>query len=46
MIIKCLQDGGILLVESNKVMGVFLEQTNSAGGQVSIVPLNVSVAPS
>ena len=46
MIIECLQDGGILLAESNKVMEVFREHANSAGGQVSVVPLNVSVAPS
>ena len=41
-----LQDDGILLVESNGNIGVFREHVNSDGGQVSTVPLNVSVAPS
>ena len=46
MIIECLQDGGILLVGSNEVIGVFREHVRLVGGQVSVVPPNVSVAPS
>ena len=43
---KHLQDVGIVLVESSEVIGVFREHVSSAGEQVSIVPSNVSVAPS
>ena len=43
---KHLQDVGIALVEPRKIIGVFREHVSSAGGQVSTVPSNVSIAPS
>ena len=42
----CLQDDGMIKVESIDNIGVFREHINSDGGQVSEVSPNVSVAPS
>ena len=46
MIVECLQDSGILLVELNVIIGVFREHVRLAGGQVIFPSLNVSIAPS